>query len=87
MLLVLSKMMDMNGWNGLRMEASGTTVRLTRTQLGRSGSKSYLIDLNNFKTDDCANRYLAHLQQVSLALMHRFVLLAIGQGRLDRYHL
>ena len=79
-------MMDTNGWNGLRMEASGTTVRLTRMHLGRSGSKSVNIDLSLFKFDGCANRFLAHLQQVSLALMHRFVPLAIGQDRLDRYH-
>ena len=80
-------MMDTNGWNGLRMEASGTIVRLTRTHLGRSGNKTFQIVLNLFKTDDCVNQFLARLQQVSLALMHHFVLLAIGQDRLDRYHL
>jgi len=79
-------MMDTSGWNGLKMEASGTIVRLTRTHLGRSGSKPKIISLSFFRIDGYASRYLAHLQQVSLALMHRFVLLAIGQDRLDRYH-
>ena len=71
-------MMDTNGWNGLRMEASGTIVQLTRKHLGRSGNKTFQIDLNLFKTDDCVNQFLVRLQQVSLALMHHFVLPAIG---------